>query len=188
MKTAVEIIRRNIFLLGFLMFILNPVFAQEPEFMPPENEQKTHYLLGIIGYNYTDRAIDRFSVNGQSGGDIGVSSPTSGGGGTVCCVLFPKTHKWPVQVLVRWQSGGCRVWDKGRKSGHNRYFYKEKIVNLENGTKTYPFYLEAHFFKNDEVRVRIVNDSEPPLLQLPEERAVDEYFSECRAGAPTEDF
>jgi hypothetical protein len=40
--------------------------------------------LEINGFNYTDLYIDSFEVNGQGGGNLFVSSPTSGGGGGVC--------------------------------------------------------------------------------------------------------
>lgn len=60
--------------------------------------------LALVGYNYTDRYIDTFSVDGQGGSNLFVSSPTSGGGGSVCCATY-----WPglkdYKVKVRWQSG-----------------------------------------------------------------------------------
>lgn len=37
--------------------------------------------LTIEGYNYTDDYIDQFTVNGQGGGNLYLSTPTSGGGG-----------------------------------------------------------------------------------------------------------
>jgi hypothetical protein len=47
--------------------------------------KKSEYGLVIIGYNYTSRYIDQFSVDGAGGGNLYVSGPSSGGGGIVCC-------------------------------------------------------------------------------------------------------
>lgn len=166
----------------FLNALLNTAFAQQMEIPMPENEEKTHYMLGILGYNYTDEHIAAFSIDGQGGGHVRVSSPTTGGSGIVCCVLFSKKPKWPIQVLVRWQSGGCRVYPKNRKYGHNQYYYKETMVNVEPGTSAHPSDIAVHFYKDDSVRVRLVDDLEPPLLKLPKDRAVDRDFPECKTG------
>jgi len=183
MKTSM----RKIFsLLIAIVLMRNAAFAQQPEIPVSENEEKTHYLFSIIGYNYTNRHIDGFSIDGQGGGDVRVSSPTSGGGGIVCCVLFSKKPKWPIHVLIRWQSGGCRVWHKDRRFGHNRYYYKETTVNVEPGSSKQPSGITVHFFQDGSVRVRLINDLEPPLVRLPEERAVDDYFPECKATDPVE--
>jgi len=167
-----------------LIFVINAAYAVQQEDLVPQNEAKTHYMLGIIGFNYTNRTIADFSIDGQGGGDVGVSSPTSGGGGTVCCVLFSKSPKWPIQVLVRWQSGGCRVYDKDRLGGHNRYTYKEVKVNVEKGTSAYPTDIGVHFYRDDSVRVRLSEGSGAPLLKLPESRLIDDYLPECKPGDP----
>ncbi|AKI99144.1 Hypothetical protein AA314_00771 [Archangium gephyra] len=52
--------------------------GQAAETTPPSLEPIS---LEINGFNYTDLYIDNFSVNGNSGGNLYVSSPTSGGGG-----------------------------------------------------------------------------------------------------------
>jgi hypothetical protein len=179
------------FRFGFLVllvlnFLINPAYAGQPEDLVPQNEAKTHYMLGIIGYNYTNRTIDGFSIDGHGGGDIRVSSPTSGGGGTMCCVLLSKKPTWPIQVLVRWQSGGCRVYDKKRPSGRNYYAYKELKVNVEKGASAYPSDIGVHFYPDGSVRVRLSEGSGMPLLQLSESRLIDDYLPECKPGYPVE--
>jgi hypothetical protein len=47
-----------------------------------------HHALAIVGYNYTERYIDSFHVNGQGGGNLYVSGPTAGGGSSACCVSW----------------------------------------------------------------------------------------------------
>ena len=160
--------------------------AGKTEFPVPENEAKTHYMLSILGYNYTDHPIAAFSIDGQGGGSVRASSPTSGGGGIVCCILFSKEPKWPIQVLVRWQSGGCRVYHKNRQYGHNKYYYKEMMVNVEKATSAHPSDIAVHFYKDGSVRVRLIDDIEPPLLKLPEEREIKRDFMECKPGEPEE--
>jgi hypothetical protein len=62
--------------------------------------------LTIVGYNYTTRYIDSFSVNGNGGGNIMRSTPESGGGGAVCCALYrPEIKNY--KAVVRWQSDAC---------------------------------------------------------------------------------
>ena len=46
-------------------------------------EQKK--MLGITGYNYTNRSIDGFSVNGQGGGNVLISEDHAGGGHLLHC-------------------------------------------------------------------------------------------------------
>lgn len=43
--------------------------------------------LTLSGYNYTNRYIDQFSVNGIGGGNLHVSTVTSGGT-NVCCFSY----------------------------------------------------------------------------------------------------
>jgi hypothetical protein len=176
----------KLFSLITLISTMNTLRAASQEDLIPQNEAKTHYMLGIIGYNYTNRTIDGFSIDGHGGGDVQVSSPTSGGGGTFCCVLFSKKPIWPIQVVVRWQSGGCRVYDKNRPAGRNYYAYKELKVNVEKGTSDYPSDIGVHFYPDSSVRVRLSEGSGMPLLQLPESRLIDEYLPECKPGYPVE--
>jgi hypothetical protein len=177
---------RLLFSLFALISVINTLRAAPQEDLVAQNEAKTHYMLGIIGYNYTNRTIDGFSIDGQGGGDVRVSSPESGGGGTVCCILFSKKPKWPIQVLVRWQSGGCRVYDKKRPSGRNYYSYKEIKVNVEKGPSAYPSEIGVHFYLDGSVRVRLSDGSEDPLLKLPKSRLIDDYLPECKPGYSVE--
>lgn len=187
MCTILRITVIKLLVIFISMFILwNVSSAKQAEVSVPENEARTHYMLGILGYNYTNEDIAAFSIDGQGGGDIRVSTPTEGGGGTVCCVLFSKNPTWPIKVRVRWQSGGCRVWHKNGRSGHNQYYYKEALVNVEPSPSAIPAYISAHFYKDGSVRVRLLNDAEFPLLKLPSSRAIDEEFPECKSGEPVE--
>lgn len=177
---------RLLMLLVVFILVSNTVQARRAETAVAENEAKTHYMFGILGYNYTDENIVAFSVDGQGGGDVRVSTPTTGGSGIVCCILFSKNPKWPIQVLVRWQSGGCRVFPKNSRYGRNRYFYKEVMVDVERGMSAHPSDMAVHFYKDGSVRVRLVDELEPPLIKLPKNRLIEREFPECKPGDPVE--
>ena len=54
----------------------------------------------IEGYNHSrTAAINRFSVNGNGGSNINVSS----GGGQSCCVNLPVTWQPDLKVIVEWE-------------------------------------------------------------------------------------
>ena len=53
----------------------------------------------IEGYNHTLAAINRFSVNGNGGSNISISS----GGGQTCCVSLPIIWQPGLTVIVEWE-------------------------------------------------------------------------------------
>jgi hypothetical protein len=177
---------KNFFVLLILITSSSASLAQDNGFRIAENEAGTHYMFSILGYNYTDEHISAFSIDGQGGGSIRVSTPDSGGSGIVCCILFSKKPKWPIHVLVRWQSGGCKVYARNGKYSHRQFYYKEKMVNVEPGTSAHPSDIAVHFYKDGSVRVRLVDELEPPLLALPKNREVERDFPDCKLGEPVE--
>jgi hypothetical protein len=65
--------------------------------------------LALTGYNYTDKSIDGFTVDGLGGGNLRVSGESNGGGGDVCCLSYLVGAKART-VKVRWQKSAC--WEK----------------------------------------------------------------------------
>src|SRR5471032_291718 len=61
------------------------------------------YMLGVTGYNYTDRAISDFAVNEQGGGNVELSTPTDGGGKMSCCVVMGRNTKTPFWIDVEYK-------------------------------------------------------------------------------------
>lgn len=175
-------VKKLVLVISLSALVLDTSLAHQKEMEMPQNEAKMHYLFGIFGFNYTDQNIAAFSINGQDGGGIDVSSPAAGGGKTACCVFFSKKSEWPVRVHIRWQSGGCEVFSKDHKHDHYKYYYKEKIVDVEKGMNVHPSDIAVHFFKDGSVRVILVDDLEFPLLRLPEERVVKWNFPECESA------
>lgn len=56
------------------------------------NESDTYRPYGVIGYNYTDRDVARFFVDGQGAGSS-EAHESGGGGGLYCCIDLPKYAK-----------------------------------------------------------------------------------------------
>ncbi|MDO9238159.1 MAG: DUF3304 domain-containing protein [Aquabacterium sp.] len=129
--------------------------------------------LLIQGYNYTDDYIDSFTVNGQGGGNIFVSGPSSGGGGSVCCVSYRPGTPLPINLKVRWVGGCCiqRImspYPYGKPYYDNRRsLWREAdalAVDLSNGK---PKALEVHIFPDGHVEAAITEgDSGPRLILL----------------------
>ncbi len=129
--------------------------------------------LSLAGYNYTNRYIDSFSVDGQGGGNIYVSSPTSGGGGTVCCVsYFPRAPQQTVRV--RWTSGGCYFSEKSSLSDEMvetlHSFYKEEDVPVEVLAKDNAQHMEVHFYLDGTIKAAITAGISPPRMMLDKRR------------------
>jgi hypothetical protein len=134
--------------------------------------------LEINGFNYTDLYIDSFEVNGQGGGNLFVSSPTSGGGGSVCCVSFSPGTTLPVRLTIKWS--------------RDRKRWCEKEVLLTGPVPANPRHLGVHFFPDGHLEAEITEDYPEPKLRLarayPEERkesgntVPDEQTARCKDG------
>ncbi|WP_372237929.1 MULTISPECIES: DUF3304 domain-containing protein [unclassified Pseudomonas] len=59
-----------------------------------------HLGAPIEGYSHTSDAINRFSVNGNGGPNVG---PHQGGGKQNCCVTLPVTWQPGLTVVVEWE-------------------------------------------------------------------------------------
>lgn len=138
--------------------------------------------LAIVGYNYTERGIGQFFVDGTGAGNIHVSSAYSGGGGTVCCADISSVDH-PEKIAIKWQSGGCNYNTTKDPSGQllyeTHYFFKEAMVELPKPIPARPNVLEVHFYPDGHVEVAITEDSSPPRLRLDERRANRKPYAQC---------
>jgi len=150
--------------------------------VPPRHYEPRVSSLGLTGYNYTNREISDFSVDGQGGGNIDVSSPTGGGGGTVCCVSYVNA-KDPGSVRVRWQSDACIYQTKSTISDevheHFYWFFKEADVNIEKPVTQNPQYLEVHFYPDGSVKAAVTEHASLPRLRLRQERMDRTPYPRC---------
>lgn len=144
--------------------------------------KKDEYGLAIIGYNYTPRYIDQFSVNGAGGGNIYPSSPTSGGGGGVCCATFlPDLPN--MKMKVRWQSDACRyisyVSEKGEQTWSHYLFFKEQEVTPVVLAKGEPAFMEIHIYADNHVEAFVTREMSEPRLKLDANRDNKAEYPRC---------
>lgn len=128
--------------------------------------------LAIEGYNYTNRFIDSFTVtdedgNGAWGGNVFLSSPTSGGGGGTCCVMLDPNAKSPVRLRIDWTLD--RVDDS---TGHTLApeIQKQAWVTVTPPFPADPKNFEVHFYQDGHVEVSVTHWPSPPRVSLPEGR------------------
>jgi hypothetical protein len=149
-----------------------------------EGQNDEYISLDLIGYNYTDRHISSYRVDSQGGGNIRLSSPTSGGGGIVCCVRLATGESDPIIVRVRWQVDGCTYLMRSEFTGSTQrvfhYFYKEKYVKVYRPKGIKPSHLESHFYPDGSVVVLLTDDMSLPRLSLSESRPDKSKFPKCK--------
>jgi hypothetical protein len=128
--------------------------------------------LAIEGYNYTNRFIDSFTVtdehgNGSWGGNVDLSTPTAGGGGSTCCVMLDPGAKKPVRLRIDWTLD--RVDDAaGRTIAPQTR--KQAWVTIGPPFPADPQNFEVHFYPDGHVEVAVSHWSSPPRIILPEDR------------------
>lgn len=149
-----------------------------------EKIKERHVLLGLTGYNYTDRYISSYSINGAGGGHIFLSTPTSGGSGVTCCIKLSKNSTIPIRVKVRWQVDGCRYVENNPRTGASvevrHFYYKETDVDVQRMTTDEPAQIETHFYPDGTVKVLLTKDESSPRLSLNGRRPDKSLFPWCK--------
>lgn len=148
-----------------------------------ESDAGEYFILGLIGFNYTDRLIDHYSVDSSGGGHVHLSSPTSGGSGIVCCTRISKAQREKTEVKVKWQVDGCTYPIKsltGRVGERRIFYYKEALVYMDPPTSSEPAYLETHFYPDGSVKVKVTESISLPEMRLDEDRKDQTIFSRCK--------
>ena len=126
----------------------------------PEEEPK---MLGITGYNYSGCYIDRFSVNGQGGGNVLISEGLSGGGGTTCCIVWRPGTELPVPIFVEWTYGERWNHEKGLKLQDAETHRVE--VELKGPVPQNPTVFAVHFYPDNTVQVEVAADYPEPRIK-----------------------
>ena len=135
------------------------VFALLPALASCEDSKPV--MLGITSYNYTDRYIDSFSVGGQGGGNVFLSTATAGGGKTACCIGYTPRRQLPIEMKVEWTWG--RVEDSvGKVIKPDEH--AETTAELRGPVPENPRFLEVHFMPDRTVQLRITAESSNPML------------------------
>lgn len=140
--------------------------------------------LSLVGFNYTNRIIESYTVDYASGGDIRLSSLSSGGGGVACCFAYSLDSIDKMLVNVRWQADGCLYLLKSpitNATASIRHLrYQEKLVKVEKRTTGTPEFLEIHIFQDGSVKVFLTSELSAPLLRLNGDRADKSSFPRCK--------
>lgn len=143
------------------------------------------FKLTLVGYNYTNRYIDDYSVNGTSGANLDVSGPGGGGGKTICCgIAYVPSNLVKQTVKVRWQSAGCVFSTKSTISGEVfdtiHHFFKEAEVELDTQGAHNPKYLEIHIYPDGTVKAAVTDEESAPRLLLDEARKDRSHYPRCQ--------
>ena len=135
-------------------------------------EKNETVMLGIVGYNYTDRYIHSFSVGGAGGSNVYPSSAGAGGGvATMCCVGYNPERTLPITMEVEWMFG-YQLDESGEISVPDEYH--EATAVLDGPVPDDPAYLETHFMPDGSVQLRITAVPSPPLLNVDRSPAATE--------------
>lgn len=108
--------------------------------------------LTVYGYNYTDTGLGLFQVNGRGGGNLEVSTPTSGGGGSACCVSIFLPFRKDQTVRVKWNRD-ADLWC-------------EQEVPLRGPVPPDAAYFEVHFYRDGHIETQLTSRPSPPRLKL----------------------
>lgn len=142
----------------------------------------TKVALTLVGYNYTNRSIGIFSVNGAGGGNLRVSTPTSGGGGSACCVTYVVGIN-PLRVFVRWQSDACtynnEIYSNGERGYEIYRYFKEAEIDVNPSIPARPAYLEVHFYPDGHLEAAITAEDSAPRLKLNKAREDKTPYRKC---------
>jgi len=123
-------------------------------------------MLGVTGYNYTDRAVAEFSVNGAGGSNVELSTSTDGGGKMSCCVVLGRNAKTPFWVDVEYQMDALVSYST-RKEIEPAGPYVKARVKVDGPIPPDPAYLEIHFYQDHvEAAISGQDGPSPPRLKL----------------------
>ncbi len=158
--------------------------ARSPSAESTKELNEKFILLGLVGYNYTDRHISAYSINGAGGGHINLSSPTSGGSGVACCARVSKKTLEPILIKVRWQVDGCKTVESNPRTGASaeikHFFYKEAEITIPPTAIERQRYFETHFYPDGSVQVNLTQRASEPRIILDAKRADKSFFPRCK--------
>jgi hypothetical protein len=144
----------------------------------------TRIELTLVGYNYTNRYIDQFDVDGQGGGNIDVSGPGTAGNGSTCCVSYRSGAK-ARKVKIRWQTDACTYNERtsgGEKFSDTHSYFKEMEVQVDPTIPDFPRYFEVHIYPDGHAEAAITEHESAARLTLSKDREDNSVFQPCANG------
>ncbi|HCF2500471.1 TPA: DUF3304 domain-containing protein [Pseudomonas aeruginosa] len=119
--------------------------------------------IPIGGYNHTSAAINRFSVNGAGGPNIG---PFQGGGSQVCCGTIPRVWMPGLKAVVVWEVDPdpksyaqwsepmfSDEWIARMETQRREYIHHEAVVDIPRYDSERVCSLKVHFLPCEKVAV-----------------------------------
>jgi hypothetical protein len=131
---------------------------------------KEPFELELVGYDYTARAILDFSVNGASGGNIFLSTKTSGGGKYACCVVLDRATKTPFWVDVEYMREALVAYPLEQIVKAADTVRQKARVEVTGVIPDKPAYLEIHFYPDGHIEGALSGDDGPSSPRLKLER------------------
>jgi hypothetical protein len=176
-----------------MMLVLSACHAQSPDSAGEDKADAkiplgTPLSLTLQGFNYTDKYIDRFQVDGLGGGNIFVSTETNGGGKSACCVSYVLGAS-ARKVKIRWQTDACRFNERisrGQKYSNIHSFFKEVEVQVDRDIPEHPRYFEVHFYPDGHVEAAMTEQASRPRLILSKSREDNTPYPRCPDGKKPE--
>lgn len=119
-------------------------------------ESDTYGPYEVVGYNYTDRGISRFFIDGHGVGSS-YSNESGGGGGIYCCHDIPKNEK-TLHIEVELE------WTKEQYEKHLPHDTFETDIPVPPLPNKHDGFLEFHFLPNHRVEVSWVSFPTTPNI------------------------
>jgi hypothetical protein len=135
-----------------------------------ESCAKEPFDLELVGYDYTDRAILDFSVNGASGGNVFLSTKTSGGGKYACCVRLDRSTKTPFWVDVEYTREALVAYPSDQVARPADKAPIKAHVEVKGPMPERPEYLEIHFYPDGHIEGALSGEDGPSAPRLRLER------------------
>ncbi|MFP3478451.1 MULTISPECIES: DUF3304 domain-containing protein [Burkholderia] len=103
----------------------------------------------VIGYNYTDRSIALFTIDGFGAGGSNAHE-SGGGGGTVCCMSVPRNRKtWHIKIVYE------LTREQYKKDLPNDVY--ETDIPVPSLPNRHDGYIEFHFLPDRKIEAKWVD-------------------------------
>jgi hypothetical protein len=137
-----------------------------------ESCAKEPFDLELVGYDYTDRAILDFSVDGASGGNVFLSTKTAGGGKYACCVRLDRSTKTPFWIDVEYTREALVSYPSDQVVQPADQAPIKAYVEVKGVMPEKPAYLEIHFYPDGHIEGALSGEDgpSPPRLRLERRR------------------
>ncbi|WP_162600681.1 DUF3304 domain-containing protein [Paraburkholderia sp. C35] len=119
-----------------------------------------------MGYDYTDRALLGFSVNGMSGGNVLLSTSTAGGGKYACCVRLDPTIQTPFDIDVGYIREALVEYPSERIIKPADQDIVRAHVRVTGPVAEKPAYPEVHFFPDGHIEASLSGKDGPSPTRL----------------------